>query len=442
MRKFSYKLIFLVSMVGFLQSCLELAKPDNQIVVIGNGAKESSKTVVVDVSIGSGAQSFIIENQSLKSIDDKLSLHITPAKDSNEDSKIISSYLDWIARFDSGKTLFQLRLDGEMLPEASQIKHFEGHEDGPAKEVLLQPLDISHQAQPSFLKNGAVIFLDSQNNLQISFDRKTSEILAKSVSEFYLDAKESLYFLNSEGWFLLSRLQMYGLKSGLKTEPQKFFGEDIFYVTDDGSPIVYILNEGVGISKNLKKNRLYAFDSDLLSFKELWPAEQELLVDRVVNISDRYFAVQGRTFIFRADMKTVGERLIALSPQGIEILPVEGDLQFSEVQVGEKRILVSQRGAFENSTSLQICEKTKDFQCGSISALKPYTISSATLGIHDQLFALTDKKLLTLDIDQDEYKIVKEIPLENILSLRFLKASRFEESKPVTDRKSGSEVRK
>lgn len=422
-----------------LNSCIEQKignGPDNQIVVIGNGADKKTdwnSTVVADVNGAKpgSLQSLILENAKAVPVQEKLSVKTNEPKPSASPTTALTQstetapeafYLGWIAPGLSEGTAIVKVSDHPSVetktsetPKPANGNSASSSNDSSSSKCLLfeakgsqvdcsifETLPISDHSKPDFRKDGSVIFLDAENTLRFSFDQKTSLILSKNVKKHFFDLAESLFYQDNVGnWYFSPKAQLDSFKYSHLFSSKLISGPNVFYEGKNGNVFLYTKEKGVGLSESLALEELYQFNSLQETFEPLWKEMPPIHLSGQVDLEKA--AVQGESLFLVSDLKmgdvNAKATVVELSSKGItKILPEKQNFQPNQVIAGPKNIYVTALPGSSPNIFGELCarstEKESTFQCKTLATPEGQNVDQSILGGDQLILALSLKQVM------------------------------------------------
>lgn len=404
----------LLSLFGF-NSCLEEAPatgPDNQIVVIGNGANgnEMGMTVVADVLSEKLIQSFIVQKESVSPLSEKLPTEDKPVR------------LDWVALSKDESHLYKFHASrenetgaaaelGAVALSSESSKNSESvcsyieltKNGGSSCDISLNGLSISDSIQPHVFKDASVLYVDKEGDLFFSSDRQEKKLVAQKVASFFVDAHENIFFHTAlKTWSMITKESFVG---GELVLPVWNLEADIFYGDFSGNVYLYLIGGGKGASEKLETQMLYRYNASSGIFEAAWPkeiVEAKVPVAALLSPVSDFMSPGDQVFVkvqikpqsrqsMRSESSRSDVRIMALSPQGVSFLPLEKDfVREASLNIGWKSVLLENAGDFILCRSQLEKPEDKDkqvtaFECKKVQKSDSLRFTQGILGDSDRL---------------------------------------------------------
>lgn len=339
------KVLLLALSLISLASCLEpeqLGEPQGQIVVIGNGALWE-ETLVVDVKSNNIVESLVADG----------GLSLKPVLETLKEPEVVPATLDWIVQTNSKDVLVQVtRSQLEACETEPCMSRSNLYEKSPGLKVperkpALEKLTFSKNFEPMQLSDGALIFVNAQDELRYSMNGEKSILVAQNIERFLWSREGALFFKtkSQSPWKVLS--YQYLKTSDQDLEPSKSaevqeFSTELIFATQSSRLFAISSKKTTFESQSLRAQKLYEYRGRELGFVEVWPESIFMTAGRF--LTNRPLIQGERAWILLGAEGSAAQaevRVVGLDFSGNVILPVSQKVSATSVlKVSANQILV------------------------------------------------------------------------------------------------------
>ncbi len=308
-----------------LMGCLqEAAKPDGDLIHVGNGAV-GEKTLVVDSSSSGAKKTSFITHQNLKSLNE--ALHILDDK-----FKPSSLFLGWMSFVNSGNNSEPTSFSEVLSPDAENTEHRYARTDGDGKTEwvpVLKSLEFSNEIKPAFTSDGSVVFISPTRELKYYDGKEKVFNLAQDVKNFVLERSGAIFFENSKDeYFVIFKSELPQIFTEEAVVPHLLSTNALVYFSDANEAYVFPFGRNTGLGHELEPQQLYYFNSQTLKFEKLWKKEAEIKIPNI----NRVASITGNRAYLLTEVSDV-PAFVELGPDGVILfdMPRNIDLKRSKL---------------------------------------------------------------------------------------------------------------